>query len=69
MEPHHTRELQIISVNKQPISTCQLHREVQNLFRQAKLFQDWKSSIKIFTVFALQLEIPPGACDLVLEQR
>ena len=56
-------------MNKQPISTCQLHREVQNLFRQAKLFQDWKSSIKIFTVFALQLEIPPGACDLVLEQR
>ena len=36
LSPHHTRDLQFISINKQSISTCELHKEVQDLFRRVK---------------------------------
>ena len=29
LSPHHTRNLQFFSVNKQNISSCELHKEVQ----------------------------------------
>ena len=32
-----------LSVNKQNISSCELHKEVQDLFRKVKTFQGWKS--------------------------
>ena len=42
--PHHTRNLQFFSVNKQKISSCcLLHKEVHDLFRKVKKFQDGKS--------------------------
>ena len=41
LSPHHTRNLQFFSVN---ISCCcLLHKEVHDLFRKVKTFQDWKS--------------------------
>jgi DNA mismatch repair ATPase MutL len=35
---HHFRDLQFISVNKQGISSCELHKEVQDMFRRVKTF-------------------------------
>ena len=46
LSPHHTRVLQFISVNKQSISSCELHKEAQDMFRRVNNFQDWKSSPK-----------------------
>ena len=44
LSPHHTRNLQFFSVNKQNISCCcLLHKEVHDLFRKVKTFQDRKS--------------------------
>ena len=67
LDPHHTKDLQFISVNKQVISPSELHREVQDLFRKAKAFQDWKSSVKRYAVFALLMELPPSDCFLLSE--
>ena len=50
LSPHYTRDLQFISINKQSISNCELHKEVQDLFRKVKTFQEWKSSLKSFPV-------------------
>ena len=36
--PHHTKDLQFIAVNKQVISSSELHKEVQDLFRRVKQF-------------------------------
>ena len=44
LSPHHTRNLQFFSVNKQNISCCYLLRKkVHDFFRKVKTFQDWKS--------------------------
>ena len=69
LSPHYTRDLQFISINKQSISNCELHKEVQDLFRKVKTFQEWKSSLKSFPVFALQLELSPQYCDFMYEER
>ena len=39
-----------LSVNKQNISSCELHKEVQDLFRKVKTFQEWKSLLKYFPI-------------------
>ena len=40
LSPHHTRNLQCFSVNKQNISCCcLLHKEFRDLFRKVKTFK------------------------------
>ena len=67
LSPHHTRNLQFFSVN---ISCCcLLHKEVHDLFRKVKTFQDWKSQLEYFSIYPLHLELSPLYCDFIYEER